>query len=99
MMLIGVLAMINRLRELFGSDVQMKQSNSLHPKFSQFLLRLCFFSRIRVSFYEQLAALLKADIAMYDALKLIRFKYQSHKSIFKTYWLERKILDDMIFRV
>ena len=89
--------MINRLRELFGSD--MKQSNSLYPRFTQFLLRLCFSSKIRVNFYEQLAALLKADIAMYDALKLIKSKYQSHKRIFKTYWLERKILDDMIFRV
>jgi type II secretory pathway component PulF len=98
-MLIGVLVMINRLRELFGSDVQMKHSNSLYPRFTQFLLRLCFFSRIRVSFYEQLAALLKSDIAMYDALISIRSKYQSHKTIFKSYWLERKILDDMIFRV
>ena len=99
MMLSGVLVMINRLKSLLRINVETKQSNSLYPQFTQLLLRLCFFSFIRVRFYEQLSALLKADIAMYDALILIRSKYQSHKRILKTYWLERKILDDMIFRV
>jgi type II secretory pathway component PulF len=98
-MLNGALVMINRLKSLLRMNVETKQSNSLYPQFTQLLLRLCFFSFIRVSFYEQLASLLKADIAMYDALKSIRSKYQAHKTIFKTYWLERKILDDMIFRV
>ena len=99
MMLIGVLVMINRLKLWLGVDVESKQSNSLYPRFTQLILRLCFFSFIRVSFYEQLSALLKADIAMYDALKLIKSKYKSHKTILKSYWLEKKILDDMIFRV
>ena len=99
MMFSGVIVMISKLRSWLGIDIEMRQSNSLYPKFTQLLLRLCFFSFIRVGFYEQLASLLKADIAMYDTLKLIRSKYQSHKTILKSYWLERKILDDMIYRI
>ena len=74
-------------------------SNSLYPRFKLLILRWCFFSYIRVGFYEQLASLLKADIAMYDALVLMKDKYQSHRNIFKSFFLELKILDDMIYRV
>ena len=91
--------MINKLKSLLGLDVEVNLSNSLYPQSTQLLLRICFFSFIRVGFYEQLASLLKADIAMYDALRLVRDKYQSHRTFFKSYWLERKIIDDMIYRI
>lgn len=89
--------MINKFKLLFSFE--NNTSNSLYPRFKLFILRWCFFSYIRVGFYEQLASLLKADIAMYDALVLMKDKYQSHQSIFKSFFLERKILDDMIYRV
>lgn len=79
--------------------LKTSSSNSLYSKYKLLVLRLCFFSFVRVNFYEQLLALLKADIAMYDALVLMKSKYQSHKTIFKTFWIQRKILDDMIYRV
>lgn len=87
------------LKNILSHRAETKQSISLYPKWQLFILRLCFLSFVRVSFYEQLSALLKADISIYDALVLMREKYQSHKNIFKTFWLERKILDEMIFRI
>ncbi|OIN82951.1 type II secretion system F family protein [Francisella sp. TX07-6608] len=91
--------MLAKLKLLLQSQSLAQHSYSMYGKFKLLVLRLCFFSFIRVEFYEQLAALLKADIAMYDALTLMRAKYQTHKRLFKSYWLERKILDDMIYRV
>ena len=53
--------MINKLKSLFGYSGDIKQSNSLYSKFTQLLLRVCFISSIRVSFYEQLASLQTAE--------------------------------------
>ncbi|BCD92283.1 hypothetical protein fh0823_24220 [Francisella halioticida] len=89
--------MLNSLLAKFKFKANV--SNSMYLSYKLLFLRLCFFSFVRVNFYEQLLALLKADIAMYDALILMKAKYQSHKTIFKSFWIQRKILDDMIYRV
>ncbi|WP_150467620.1 type II secretion system F family protein [Francisella sp. SYW-9] len=89
--------MFNSLLAKFKSKANV--SNSMYSKYKLLFLRLCFFSFVRINFYEQLLALLKADIAMYDALVLMKSKYQSHKTIFKTFWIQRQILDDMIYRI
>lgn len=87
------------LSKVIGIFQTNTASKSMYSQVERFLLRLCFFSFVRVNFYEQLSALIKADIALYDALILMQAKYLEHKTIFKSYWLERKILADMIYRI
>jgi type II secretory pathway component PulF len=82
-----------------GKGNKNEDRYSLYSSVSLFFLRLFFFSSKRTAFYEQLSSLLKADIALYDACVLMRDKFLKHKTLFKSYWLEIKVLNDLIYRI
>jgi toxin co-regulated pilus biosynthesis protein E len=58
-----------------------------------------FNSSLRVNFYEQLCALLSAGIPLYDAVKTLLEELNNQKNTFNSFWLLRKILADMIYRL
>lgn len=78
---------------------EIKEYNSVHSKTMLWVLKFLFTSTKRMEFYEQLSALLKNGISRHDALTLMRYKFTEHKTLLKSFWLELKILDDMIYRI
>lgn len=83
----------------FQRKENTKKNNSFYSDFFLFVLRFLFTADKRLTFYEQFSALLKNDISRHDALSLMRASYQKHRTILKSFWLEIKILNDLIYRI
>ena len=85
--------------KFFQRKSNVKNITSLYSRFFLFILSFLFTSDKRLTFYEQLSALLKNDISRYEALSLMRSSYQKHRTILESFWLEVKILNDLIYRI
>ena len=86
------------IRNLFHKHSDDEQG-SLYSSFRLAWLKINFNAPKRLRFYEQLGALLSADVALYDALLLMRNKLEQHKTLLKRYDVEIKVLNDLLHRM